>query len=51
MLQFIADCSDLFTHTFNASMGLDLFLVFAAFLVIRIGMAVFYMLYHKTQKL
>lgn len=51
MLEFISDCSGLFTDTFNAAMGQELFVVLASFIIIRVSFAVFFMLHRGAQRM
>lgn len=51
MLKFISDCSGLFTDTFNAAMGQELFVVLASFIIIRVSFAVFFMLHRGAQRM
>lgn len=51
MLDFIAGCASLFTETFNAACGLDVFEFFAAFLVFDVCFGLFLFFFHGSKKL
>lgn len=51
MLEFISDCSGLFTDTFNAAMSQELFLILAFFILIKTSFALFWMLHRGAQKM
>jgi len=51
MLEFISDCSGLFTDTFNAAMGQELFAFLGFYIIVRVGFAVFFMFHRGLQKM
>lgn len=51
MLDFISDCSGLFTDTFNAAMGVEVFFILSSFLLIKVSFALFSMLHRGLRKL
>lgn len=51
MLEFISDCSGLFTDTFNTAMGEEIFLILASYILIKTGFALFWMFHRGLQKM
>lgn len=51
MLEFISDCSRLFTDTFNAAMEVGVFLILGSYILIKTCFALFWMFHRGTRKL
>lgn len=51
MLTFFSDCAGLFTRTFRAACGLELFRFLAALLLVQLCFGLFLLLFHGAKKL